>query len=397
MGQTVVKDIRISLVPGKGDGGDYHAQETGHWIVDSDISNPMSGYAPYRASRTSWGIGVLGSLLVEIEDNHGRVGIATGFGGEPAAFLIDRHFSRFVHGADPRNINMLWDQMFRASMFYGRKGLALAAMSVVDLALWDLLGQIRQEPVWAMIGGKTRDKIAFYCTGPRPDLAQDKGFIGAKVPLPFGPSAGVDGLKKNVAFLSAHRASVGDDFPLRVDCYMSLTVPYAIELATACAHLKIDWWEEVLHPDDFDGFQQLKQAHPQVKWTTGEHEYSRYGFRKLIEGRCVDVLQPDVMWLGGLTELLRVSAMAAAYDLPVVPHGSGAYSSHFVISQPHAPFCEYIINSPDGTEIRPVFGTLFNNEEVPLQGHLSIGDTPGFGLTLNPAIELTPYRPSVSG
>ncbi|MBL4647309.1 MAG: L-rhamnonate dehydratase [Rhizobiales bacterium] len=285
-----IKDVRIFLISGKGDGGDYHSQKEGHWIIDSDISNPMSGYEQYRASRTSWGIGVLGSILIEIEDDKGNVGVATGFGGEPAGFLISEHYSRFLLGADPRNTNMLWDQMFRSSMYYGRKGLALAAISVVDLAIWDLLGKMRQEPVWALIGGKTRKELEFYCTGPRPDIAKEQGFIGGKVPLPFGPSAGVEGLRKNVAFLTKHREAVGDDFPLRVDCYMSLTVPYAIEVAKACLHLNIDWWEEALHPDDFDGHKLLKQAHPQLIWTTGEHEYTRYGFRKLIEARAIDIL-----------------------------------------------------------------------------------------------------------
>jgi L-alanine-DL-glutamate epimerase-like enolase superfamily enzyme len=163
---------------------------------------------------------------------------------------------------------------------------------------------------------------------------------------------------------------------------MALDVAYAIELATAAADVGIHWWEEVLHPDDFDGFALLKQACPREKWTTGEHEYSRYGFRKLIEGRHVDILQPDVMWVGGLTELLRISALAAAYDLPVVPHGSGPYSYHFVMAQPHSPFCEYVANSPDGRSVRPVFGSLFTDEPVPENGRLPLGDAPGFGLTL---------------
>lgn len=391
MKNSVITEIRVSLVPSKGDGGDYHSQKEGHWIVDTDIANPMSGYDEYQASRTSWGIGVLGSILVEVEDNLGNVGIATGFGGEPAAFLIQQHYSRFVVGVDPRNTNLMWDQMFRASMFYGRKGLALAAISVVDLAIWDLLGKLRQEPIWALIGGETRDELEFYYTGPRPEIAKNTGFVGGKVPLPFGPAAGANGLRKNVEFLTAHREAVGEEFPLMVDCYMSLNVPYAIELASACKHLNINWWEEVLHPDDFDGYKLLKQAHPQIKWTTGEHEYSRYGFRKLIESRCVDILQPDVMWLGGMTELLRISAMAAAYDIPVVPHGSGAYSSHFVITQPHAPFCEYISNSPDGIDVIPVFGSLFTNEDVPANGRIKLNDDPGFGLELNPNLKLTAF------
>lgn len=275
-------------------------------------------------------------------------------------------------------------------MFYGRKGLPVAVISVIDLALWDLLGKIRGEPVYKMIGGTTRSRLNFYCTGPAPEAAQAMGFSGAKVPLPYSPGEGPEGMRKNVEFLRRHRAAVGPDFPLRVDCYMSLNVPYTIELVEKCKDLHIDWWEECLSPDDFDGQALLKRAHPTAKFTTGEHEFSRYGFRKLIEGRNVDVLQPDVMWVGGMTELLKVSAMAAAYDLPVVPHASGPYSYHFVVSQANAPFQEYLANSPDGKSVMPVFGNLFTNEPIPSKGYLDVSelDRPGFGLEINPQAPL---------
>lgn len=350
----------------------------------------MSRFEKYKKSRTSWGINVLGSFSVEVEASDGTTGFATGFGGPPACWLVHEHFERFLVGADPRNLNLLWDQMFRASMFYGRKGLPIATISVVDLALWDLLGKVRGEPVYKMIGGSTRKQLDFYCTGPAPAAARDMGFWGAKVPLPYGPDDGHEGLRKNIAFLRAHREAVGPDFPLMVDCYMSLNVSYVIQLATACLDLDINWWEEVLHPDDSDGFATIKAALPQLKFTTGEHEYTRYGFRKLIEGRHLDILQPDVMWVGGLTELLKVTAMAAAYDIPVVPHASGPYSYHYVVSQSNCPFQEYLANSPDGKSVMPVFGDMFVDEPVPSGGKLdvSILDKPGFGLTLNPKARL---------
>ena len=284
--------------------------------------------------------------------------------------------------------------MYRACLFYGRKGLTVAVISVIDLAIWDLLGKLRNEPVYKLIGGATRSRLDFYCTGPEPSYAKSMGFIGAKVPLPYGPDEGIAGLKKNVEFLRKHRESVGPDFPLRVDCYMSLNVPYTIDLVKACTDLNIDWWEECLSPDDSEGFEQIKRAHPTVKFTTGEHEYSRYGFRKLIEGRNLDILQPDVMWVGGMTELLRVSAMASAYDIPVVPHASGPYSYHFVVSQPNSPFQEYLANSPDGKSVLPVFGDLFLNEPIPTKGYLDVSelDKPGFGLELNPKAKLIPAK-----
>lgn len=271
-------------------------------------------------------------------------------------------------------------------MFYGRKGITVAVISVIDLALWDLVGKIRNEPVYKMIGGTTRKRLDFYCTGPEPSAAKAMGFTGGKVPIPFSPGEGPEGMRKNVEFLTKHRKDVGPDFPLRVDCYMSLNVPYTIELVQRCKDLHIDWWEECLSPDDTAGFEFIKRAHPTEKFTTGEHEYSRYGFREMITSRNLDIIQPDIMWVGGLTELLKISAMAAAYDIPVVPHASGPYSYHFVVSQANCPFQEYLSNSPDGKSVLPVFGTLFTNEPIPYKGYLDIAelDKPGFGLELNP-------------
>ncbi|EFE44487.1 hypothetical protein TRV_00756 [Trichophyton verrucosum HKI 0517] len=379
-----IKTVNTFIIDGVGSGGDYHnvccylfssevyclyinilfQVKGGHWLIDSPIATPMARWEQYRSSRTSWGINVLGSFCVEIEATDGTKGFATGFGGPPACWLVAQHFERFLIGA--------------------------------DLAIWDLLGKIRNEPVYKLIGGTTRSRLDFYCTGPEPGYSKAMGFSGAKVALPYGPDEGASGLARNVEYLQQQREKVGPNFPLRVDCYMSLNVPYTIELVKACeaAGINIDWWEECLSPDDVDGQALLKRAHPTIKFTTGEHEYSRYGFRKLIESRNLDIVQPDVMWVGGMTELLKISAMAAAYDIPVVPHASGPYSYHFVVSQPNSPFQEYLANSPDGKTVQPVFGDLFLNEPIPSKGYLDVSalDEPGFGLKLNPAAKLIPAR-----
>ena len=233
-----------------------------------------------------------------------------------------------------------------------------------------------------MIGGRVRDDIPCYQTSSRPDKAKELGFLGGKVPLPYAPAEGREGLRANVAFLADWRDKVGPDFPLMVDCWMALDPRYAIDLAFATRDLDIRWFEEVLSPDDVDGYRELKAACPWMTWTTGEHEYTRYGFRQLLETRAIDILQPDVMWCGGLTELLRISALAAAHDIPVVPHGSGAYSYHFVVTQPHVPFCEYLNPSPASDEVLPVFGGLFAEEPLPVQGRVTVPDRPGWGLDL---------------
>jgi len=378
-----IKDLRVYTIAPSAKAGTYFKPgDARHWLVDTLIANPMSGHPQYREKRSSWGIGVLGALVVEIETEDGTVGVATGSGGAPAAWLIRHHFARFVVGQDARNLNLIWDQLYRSSLPYGGKGLPIMAISAVDLALWDLVGRVRSEPVYNLIGGLSREEITFYCTGPAPDAVKALGFWGAKVPLPHSHFDGEEGLRRNVEFLAAHRASVGPDFPLMVDCYMSLSVDYAIRLAEAAKPLHIHWWEEVLSPDDVEGFRAIKRAHPTLKWTTGEHEYTRFGFRRLIEERTLDIVQPDVMWVGGMTELLRIAAHASAYDIPVVPHGSGPYSYHFVASQPGPAFCEYVAASPDGRTIHPVFGDLFEGEQVPENGRLRLSRAPGFGMAL---------------
>lgn len=120
-------------------------------------------------------------------------------------------------------------------------------------------------------------------------LCIQKGFVGAKIPLPFSHIEGEEGLKKNISAVQIARESVGPDFPLMIDCYMSLTPSYTIQLAKALEPFKVKWIEEFLPPDDYDGYQQVKNAIPSSisLLTTGEHEYTRYGFRELIQRKCV--------------------------------------------------------------------------------------------------------------
>lgn len=392
---SVPRIRRVTAHTMAGGGADYHDQGAGHWI-DDRIATPMSRYPEYRDSRQSFGINVLGTLVVVLESDTGHVGVGVTTAGEPGAFVVEKHLARFLEGAEVTAVERLWDQMFHASLFYGRKGLVLNAISAVDLALWDLLGQVRGEPVHAMIGGAVRDEQPFYATGPRPDLAQQLGFVGGKMPLHHGPSEGEAGLAANLAELSAQRQAVGPDFWLMWDCWMSLDLPYARRLAQASAELGLRWIEEALPPDDYWGYQALRRdVGDRVLVTTGEHEATRWGFRLLLEMGCADVIQPDVGWCGGLTELLRIAALADAHGVPVVPHGSSVYSYHFVVTRPSSQFAEFLMMSPGADEVVPMFAPLLLGEPVPKGGRLSVTelDRPGFGVALNPDVPLhRPYR-----
>ena len=396
MGITGRKIVAIRAFIVEGGGADYHDQDTGHWIVNQ-IATPMSIYPEYKKTRTSFGINALKSLVVEVEADNGVTGFAISTGVYPAAWLVMNHLDRFVVGQPVENIEKIWDQLYRSSMYYGRKGLAMNAISAIDLALWDLLGKLRQEPVYAMIGGKVRDELSFYATGPRPDLAKQMGFIGGKMPLTYGPADNEEGLNLNMKLAAEMREKVGNDFWLMWDCWMALDLPYAQQLMERSGALGFKWVEECFNPDDYWSYRDLKKRAPNTMMITGgEHEATRYGFRLLLEYCDLDIIQPDVTWCGGLTELIKIGNLAKAYNKLVIPHGSGVYSNQYVITQTNSPFSEYLMISPKADKVVPQFYPLLSNEPVPVNGRLKVGDEPGFGVGLNRQglVELKKHIPS---
>ena len=382
-----IRQVRAYTV--RGGGADYHDQSGGHWI-DDHIATPMSKYPEYRQSRQTFGLNVLGTLVVEIEASDGTIGFAVTTGGEIGAWIVEKHLARFVEGRRATDIEKMWDQMFNGTLFYGRKGIVLNAISGVDLALWDLLGKLRGEPVYHLLGGPVREELQFYATGARPDLAKQMGFIGGKLPLHHGPAEGEEGLRRNLALLADMRERVGDDFWLMYDCWMSLDVNYATRLAQAAHGLGLKWIEEALPPDDYWGYAELRRNVPKgMMVTTGEHEATRWGFRMLLEMGCCDIVQPDVGWCGGITELIKISALADAYNVLVVPHGSSVYSYHFVVTRHNSPFAEFLMMAPKADTVVPMFNPLLLDEPVPVNGRLKVPDRPGFGVRLNPDCALS--------
>ncbi len=389
MADPIIRQVRAFVF--KGGGGDYHDQRPGHWI-DDHIATPMAKYPEYRQSRQSFGLNVLGTLVVEIEAENGVVGFAVTTGGEPAAWIVESHLARFLEGAHVGEIERIWDQMYLSTLFYGRKGLVLNAISCVDLALWDLLGKVRQEPVYQLLGGAVQQELVFYATGSRPDLAKQMGFMGGKLPLRHSPAEGEEGMRKNLALLADMRSRTGNDFWLMYDCWMSLDLDYAIRLAREASQYSLRWIEEALPPDDYWGYAELKRNAPRgMLVTTGEHEATRWGFRLLLEMGCADILQPDVGWCGGITELIKIADLADSRGVLVVPHGSSVYSYHFVLTRHNSPFSEFLMMAPQADRVIPMFAPLLLNEPVPVNGRMKVPDAPGFGVRLNPECKL--HRP----
>jgi L-rhamnonate dehydratase len=391
MARHTIKHVRAFTV--RGGGADYHDQGNGHWI-DDHIATPMSRYPEYRQSRQSFGINVLGTLVVEVEASNGTTGFAITTGGEIGAYIVEKHLARFIEGRAVTELELMWHQMYNASLYYGRKGVVLNAISGVDLAVWDLLGKLREEPVYQLLGGAVREELEFYATGPRPDLAKEMGFIGGKMPLHHCPAEGEEGLRKNLAELARMRERVGSSFALMFDCWMSLDLNYATRFSGAAREYGLKWIEEAFSPDDYWSYAELRRSVPKgMLVVTGEHESTRWGFRMLLEMGCCDMIQPDVGWCGGLTELIKISALADAHQVMVVPHGSSVYSYHFVVTRHNSPFAEFLMMAPKADKVVPMFTPLLLDEPVPVNGRMKVPDRPGFGVRLNPECKLRrPYE-----
>lgn len=351
------------------------------WLSESLVANPMSIYPEYKEKRSSWQPRWGSNLLVQVTTDEGIVGTGCPIpaGAGP---IIEDHFRHLLVGQDPFDIEKLWDQMFRSSLPYGRKGLPIMALSGVDIALWDIVGKATGQPVWRLLGGATKDAIPVYSTGNDVAFYKDLGFRGFKLAMPHGPVDGWDGIRKNIELIEQARDTVGPDSEIMLDCYMAWNVDYALRLAREAEPYRIRWMEECLPPDDYEGYAELTAKSP-IPIATGEHEYTRWGYKELIGRRCCHVLQPDLAWVGGITEAKKIAAMASAWGLEVIPHGGGLHpwGLHFIMSQINCPMAEWVVigNPGEDDPIRPLYAFL-DGAPVPVDGTIRPSNAPGIGV-----------------
>jgi len=351
------------------------------WCTETLIANPMSLYPRFRDKRSSW-YGQQWAMVVEIETSDGLNGYGY-VGGAYRGSLnaIEDQFKIFLEGADPFETERIWEQCFRASQYYGRRGAAISAISGIDIALWDLKGKALGKPVYELIGGKTKDRLKAYATtAAYGERHKAMGFRDVKIPVRHGPADGKEGLKENEEDIRKTRELIGPDGDLMLDCYMALDVPYTIQLAKIARQYGVKWIEEPVLPDKVDSYRRIKDALPDIMITGGEHEFTRYGFKELLEKRAVDLIQPDIYRAGGISELMKIAAMSSAYDIPIILHGSGAPSFHFEIATANAPMAEYWDVYASGGE------PVFSNEPAIKDGHVVFNEKPGFGYELNPKV-----------
>lgn len=346
--------------------------------------------------------------IVEVEADNGVIGIGSaGAFHNGAHALIETYYRDLILGEDPRRHEHLWQRMYRTTVRFGRSGSAVTALSAIDLACWDLHGKAEGKSVVELLGGAAQTRVPAYtsrCYALEDlDLLADEargyvqqGFRRIKQRFGFGPKDGPEGMRRNVALVRAVREAVGDEIELAADAYMGWDVGYAMEMAKQLRDYNLSWIEEPLMPHDFDGYLELKRRCAWQRWSCGEHSYTKWDFKQLIDHRVVDILQPDTNRAGGITELRKICAMAEAAGLPVIPHSNEAHNLQVIFSQAAhvCPLVEYFPDvEPDtGNEL---FWRLYDGIPTAKDGHVELTDRPGLGIELNEAaIRELEYRPS---
>ncbi len=354
----------------------------GSWSTGGvEVANPMSLYPEYKARRSLFmpDPGKLGGFTVEIATDKGLKGY--GSGGAGGGEVVEGHLTKLLLGEDPFNVERIWDILWRSTMYYGRAGVAINAISGVDLALWDLIGKAAGMPVWRLLGGATKHRIPAYCTGNDIEQHVQFGYKRLKLAMPFGPADGRQGQRGNAELVKRTRELLGLDGEIMLDCWMAWTERYTLEMAEILAPYRVYWMEECLQPHDYEGFGRLREQIKSTRIVTGEHEYTRYGFRKLLEHRAAEIWQPDIHWCGGLTELRRIAALAAAYDIPVIPHDGGRTDCiHFTMATVNSPWAEMFMPAPGGpAEVYRRYEEDYHLTRGPEGIYTVPSNEPGFG------------------
>jgi L-rhamnonate dehydratase len=316
----------------------------------------------------------LGQILVAVDTDAGLTGYGVGGGGLAGVHVVRTVLRDVLLNREPADIGGLWQAMYMATLPFGRKGIAVMALSGVDLALWDLAGKSAGLPVARLLGGQVERPIPVYATvwGQIPPelVSQYRAFK-----LHAGEHHSTELVREVVCCLAQARAAVGPACPLMVDAWMKWTVASTLAIAVGLKPYDIDWIEEPLPADDLRGYAELSRS-CSVPIAGGEHEYTAAGFAELVEGRLHQVLQPDVCWCGGLTELLKIYRMAAAAGLRVCPHRGGeVWALHALAALDPTPLAE---------SGRPWL-TWVGGQPAVIDGFVRLSDAPGFGVTFDEA------------
>lgn len=339
-------------------------------------------------------------VLVEVETDDGIVGV-----GEASISWLDRSadeavdwVSRYVIGQDPFEIERLWQTMYRETYYRGGP-IPQVAISGIDMALWDIVGKALGVPCYQLLGGICHDRLRLYANAWYADANTPDEFARAAAEVvargytalkfdPFGAAdmtIDPDSLRLAVARVAAVREAIGPDVELLLEAHGRFNIYTAVEVARELARFKPRFYEEPIPPENLDALADVRRQVP-IPIATGERLYSRWGYRELLAKQAADIVQPDLAWVGGITEAKKVAALAAASYVPVAPHNcqgpiAMAATVQFAVSTPNVLFLEYFVRQV------PWRDQLVTTPLAIEGGYLRPPSTPGLGVgQLDPAV-----------
>ncbi len=345
-------------------------RESYRWPRTRPISNGKHTY-------THAGLGV-----VKIHTDAGVTGLGIGAASGVAGATIDS-LKELLIGQNPLDHERLWDAMWVPKLV-GRRGLTTRAISTIDIALWDLKAKVAGMPLFRLLGGYA-ERVPTYIAGGYyeegkglPELAREmveNVELGARA---VKMKVGAVSLVEDAQRVKAVRDAVGPDVKVMVDANCAYRAYQAIQLAKRIEEYDIFWFEEPVAPDDYEGHARLANQ-TSIPIATGENEYTRYGFRDLIAHGAAAILNADAQVMGGVTEFMKVVALAQAHDLDIAPHGDQNVHVHLVSAISNGLIVEYYRDSVDPMWRNMFRDTLLLNDD----GTLSPPDRPGLGVELN--------------
>ncbi|GGZ83577.1 mandelate racemase/muconate lactonizing enzyme family protein [Algibacter mikhailovii] len=329
--------------------------------------------------------------VVKVTASNGQYGWGEGYGPATVLEAGIKLIAPFVIGEDPLMNEVIWNKMYRKTLDFARRGVLMASVSAIDIAIWDLKGKLLGLPVSTLLGGAHRDKIQPYATGfyfmdhknPARDFVKEaelylsQGFKAMKMKVGLGIEADV----KNVKML---RETIGPDIKLMVDSNHAYTLREATELSRRIEQYNIGWFEEPISPEFYEQYSELKTK-TSIPISGGECEYTRFGFNQLIKNKSVDIIQPDICASGGLTEAKRIGALASANGIDIIPHTWGTaiglhVGLHFISN----------IESVPGRMYQPEFLIEYDQTENALRDKLTFPS-----LTMEDGMLEVPKRPGL--
>lgn len=325
-------------------------------------------------------ITTIDNVLVTVRTDEGVDGIAYlwTFGAERARVLdaMVRDLARLVIGDDPRATATLWAKLWRENNFLGRVGVAMLAHSALDIACWDVKGKALGAPVWQLLGG-TRKPLPVYAGGLflsdsiEAIVDEARGYVTAGFRA-MKMRTGSPTVAEDIARVEAVRDAIGPGIALMIDVVQGWTVERAIRLGRELVRFDLTWIEDPVGFDDHAGMAAVAAA-IDIPLCAGENDYSKLGFARLMDGGCIDIAMPDLQRVGGITEWMKVAAMAEARAMRVTPHVFHEISVHLMSALSNGFWLEYM----------PWWEVLFAQPPALVDGHLQASEHPGLGLAFN--------------